>query len=382
MRERPGAFSAASSSADFTCAEATATSCSMASGCAAPRSVTGISPPSRASYSAPNRVSGSSTRRIGRRRRDASPVSTARIAVVATAPITSRAPVPLLPKSRTQSGSARPPTPLPQTRHIPSPSRSRSAPSADIALAVPSTSSASSRPETLVSPTASAPRIRALWEMDLSPGTGAVPASGPARRAVSGLGVWEASINVFDRPGQKWQTTPLSETGLHAGSITLVKAELGIKRVCPQCAARFYDLTKRPIECPKCHFSFEPESLYKQRRARQPEPVAVAPVLNEAEDDEETEETEEAEAEEEIVEAVPDEAPVVMSEDDDEVVEEEPEPEAAGMSVVDADDEDAVADIEVEDDEEEADDALLAEVEDDEDDVTDIIDADIEKDER
>jgi len=217
--------------------------------------------------------------------------------------------------------------------------------------------------------------------MDLSPGTAAVPFKGPARRAVSGLGVWEASINVFDRPGQKWQTTPLSETGLHAGSITLVKADLGIKRVCPQCASRFYDLTKRPIECPKCHFSFEPESLYKQRRARQPEPVAAVPVTNEAEDDEETEENEEAESEE-IVEAVPDEAPVVMSEDDDEVVEEEPEPEAAGMSVVDADEEDVVADIEVEDDEEEADDALLAEVEDDEDDVTDIIDADIEKDER
>jgi uncharacterized protein (TIGR02300 family) len=188
-------------------------------------------------------------------------------------------------------------------------------------------------------------------------------------------------MNVFDRPGQKWQTTPLSETGLHAGSITLVKADLGIKRVCPHCAARFYDLSKRPIECPKCHTTFEPESLFKQRRTRQPEPVVAAPVVNEAEDDEEAEETEEAEGEEEIVEPVPDEAPLVVSDDEDEVVEEEPEPESAGMSVVDGE-EDVVADIEVEDDEEEADDALLAEVEEDEDDVTDIIDADIEKDER
>ena len=49
MRERPGAFSAASSSADFTCADATATSCSMAMGSVAPLSVSGISPPSRAS---------------------------------------------------------------------------------------------------------------------------------------------------------------------------------------------------------------------------------------------------------------------------------------------------------------------------------------------
>jgi uncharacterized protein (TIGR02300 family) len=162
----------------------------------------------------------------------------------------------------------------------------------------------------------------------------------------------------------------------------LVKADLGIKRVCPQCAARFYDLQKRPIECPKCEFSFDPESLYKQRRTRQPEAVAAVPVPADAEDEEENEdENEEAEGEE-IVEPVADETPVVMSDDDDEVVEEEPEPESAGMSVRDADEEDVVGDIEVEDDEEEADDALLAEVEDDEDDVTDIIDADIKDDER
>ena len=65
---------------------------------------------------------------------------------------------------------------------------------------------------------------------------------------------------------------------IHAGSNTLVKADLGIKRVCPQCTARFYDLQKRPIECPKCQFSFEPESLYKQRRTRVPEAVAAVPI--------------------------------------------------------------------------------------------------------
>jgi uncharacterized protein (TIGR02300 family) len=159
----------------------------------------------------------------------------------------------------------------------------------------------------------------------------------------------------------------------------LVKPDLGVKRVCPQCAARFYDLQKRPIECPKCQFTFEPESLYKQRRTRQPEPVAAAPVVNEAED-EENEEAEENEGAE-IVEPVEDEAPVVMSEDDDEVVEEEPEPESAGMSVVDADEEDAAADIEVEAEEEEEEDTLLEEVEDEDEDVSDIIDADISKDE-
>ena len=48
----------------------------------------------------------------------------------------------------------------------------------------------------------------------------------------------------------------------------MVKADLGTKRACPSCAARFYDLTKRPIECPKCGFSYEPEALFKQRRSR------------------------------------------------------------------------------------------------------------------
>ena len=36
----------------------------------------------------------------------------------------------------------------------------------------------------------------------------------------------------------------------------MVKAELGTKRTCPSCAARFYDLLKNPIICPKCGVSF------------------------------------------------------------------------------------------------------------------------------
>ena len=138
--------------------------------------------------------------------------------------------------------------------------------------------------------------------------------------------------------------------------MTLVKADLGIKRICPSCSARFYDLQKRPIECPKCTFAFEPEALYKQRRPRQPEPAA--PVVVRARDEEETDEEEVEEAEETI--------------------------EDAGMSVVEGEDAE-IADIDVEDggiEEEEEDAALLAEVEDEEDDVSGIIDADIKEDER
>jgi len=32
----------------------------------------------------------------------------------------------------------------------------------------------------------------------------------------------------------------------------VVKPELGIKRLCTECGAKFYDLLKNPIVCPKC----------------------------------------------------------------------------------------------------------------------------------
>ena len=176
---------------------------------------------------------------------------------------------------------------------------------------------------------------------------------------------------------------PTFETGLHAGTQTLVKADLGTKRICPSCAARFYDLQKRPIECPKCAFTFEPEALYKQRRPRQPEPQPVVAVAREREEDEETDDEEEEAEEAELEGAeVIEEPPLVVGDDEDETVEEEPAEEDAGMSVVEPDAE--VADIEeIEDvvDDEDDDDGLLEEVEEDEDDVSGIIDADIGKDE-
>ena len=96
----------------------------------------------------------------------------------------------------------------------------------------------------------------------------------------------------------------------------MVKADLGTKRQCPSCASRFYDLTKRPIECPKCDYSFEPETLYKQRRGRQPEAAVAAGVVRaaEAEDEDAEDEDEdgEAEAEEEEEAEVVEEAPLIV----------------------------------------------------------------------
>ena len=181
---------------------------------------------------------------------------------------------------------------------------------------------------------------------------------------------------------------PLQQPLLH-GKIILVKADLGTKRACPSCAARFYDLTKRPIECPKCGFSYEPEALFKQRRSRVAEPAADAGVIaarnagNAEEEEEEDEDNESETEEEEEVEAVV-EAPLNVAptgEDEDEEVEEEEAEAESGMSVVEADEADVIEDIEVEDDEDEEDDDLLGEVEDAEDDVSGIIDPGIAKDE-
>src|SRR6185312_6935247 len=156
-----------------------------------------------------------------------------------------------------------------------------------------------------------------------------------------------------------------------AGRLTLVKADLGIKRVCPNCTARFYDLQKRPIECPKCEYSFEPESLYKQRRPRVAEPVAAQPAAEEEDDENESADKDDSDNEDEEEEVVVDEAPLIVPGDDDEEEEaEEAEEEDAGMAVVDADPE--IEDIEVEDDEDD-DAAGLLEEEEDEDDVSDII---------
>ena len=179
---------------------------------------------------------------------------------------------------------------------------------------------------------------------------------------------------------------PLQQPLLH-GKIILVKADLGTKRACPSCAARFYDLTKRPIECPKCGFSYEPEALFKQRRSRAVAPVAAGVVNaaeSEDEDEEDEDEDEAAESEEEEEAEVVVEAPLKIAatgEDEDEEAEEEEAEAESGMSVVDADEEVAIEDIEVEDDEDEAENDLLGEVEDEEDDVSGIIDPGIAKDE-
>jgi uncharacterized protein (TIGR02300 family) len=49
---------------------------------------------------------------------------------------------------------------------------------------------------------------------------------------------------------------PIPNINVSPEGSTVVKAELGTKRTCPSCAARFYDLLKNPIVCPKCGVTF------------------------------------------------------------------------------------------------------------------------------
>jgi uncharacterized protein (TIGR02300 family) len=59
----------------------------------------------------------------------------------------------------------------------------------------------------------------------------------------------------------------------------LTKPELGTKRDCPSCAAKFYDLGKSPAVCPKCKHEFVPEQAQKAKRAKPVEkPKEKAPV--------------------------------------------------------------------------------------------------------
>jgi uncharacterized protein (TIGR02300 family) len=48
----------------------------------------------------------------------------------------------------------------------------------------------------------------------------------------------------------------------------VVKASWGTKRTCQNCAARFYDLNKSPIKCPKCGREHDREDFVKVRRGR------------------------------------------------------------------------------------------------------------------
>jgi uncharacterized protein (TIGR02300 family) len=60
----------------------------------------------------------------------------------------------------------------------------------------------------------------------------------------------------------------------------VAKPELGTKRLCANCGAKFYDLSKTPIVCPKCATVFQMATPTRARAepVAAPPPVAKAPV--------------------------------------------------------------------------------------------------------
>ena len=129
----------------------------------------------------------------------------------------------------------------------------------------------------------------------------------------------------------------------------MAKPELGTKRLCANCGAKFYDLNKDPIVSPYTGQSY-PRSMF--------EPQAKAAAAA-AKPDEDEDEVEAADSAVELVSL--DEADAEATEKD---------------AVVTSED-----DIEVEDDVAPDDDTFLEEDEEGDDDVADLIDGDIEGDE-
>jgi len=123
---------------------------------------------------------------MGRRRNESSPVNAESNPCPASTPVSRRIAVPEFPMSRIFPGALSPESPVPRTRVV-LPQFLISAPNCRQALAVAFTSSASSNPSIADSPRARLARIKARWEMDLSPGGTSSPRNGAVTGAVSSI---------------------------------------------------------------------------------------------------------------------------------------------------------------------------------------------------
>ena len=139
----------------------------------------------------------------------------------------------------------------------------------------------------------------------------------------------------------------------------MANPELGTKRLCASCGAKFYDLKKNPIHCPKCGAAYE-VVVVATRPVRPAGPVTARPPVPEEAPAPEPQEVETVSLEEADAEA--------------QGAAKKPAPAEAGIE------EDAgFEEEEVEMDESPADDDTFIEEQEEEDaDVTDIIGGDIE----
>jgi uncharacterized protein (TIGR02300 family) len=106
----------------------------------------------------------------------------------------------------------------------------------------------------------------------------------------------------------------------------MAKPELGTKRVCVACGARFYDLQKTPAVCPKCGTEQPPDqprsrrpggNVTEDKRPKKPAVADDADVEVEATEDETDDNVlEDASDLEDDADAIPDEIEVETESDD------------------------------------------------------------------
>jgi uncharacterized protein (TIGR02300 family) len=143
----------------------------------------------------------------------------------------------------------------------------------------------------------------------------------------------------------------------------LALPELGAKQICPNCQAKFYDLTRRPAHCPKCGHDFDPDEAVRTRRVRARAAPAGREVEDEAEDQVletgvEAEDEEEDEAVTPELDAAVDDPVLVVDDEDGEVIAPPEDDLAAFQEEEDLEDEDSDVPF-LEDEEDDFDDADL-----------------------
>lgn len=145
----------------------------------------------------------------------------------------------------------------------------------------------------------------------------------------------------------------------------VVKPEWGVKRTCHSCGAKFYDLKRDPIVCPKCGTTFDFETALKSRKVRTVADAKPVPAKAKAKarpvKDEDTDALEDIEDIEDV-EDVDDDDVLAEEEDADDTLDDVV---VTGPKRVASDDEDEDEDIDLDLDDEDEDEALLVDDEDD-----------------
>lgn len=102
----------------------------------------------------------------------------------------------------------------------------------------------------------------------------------------------------------------------------MAKTDLGAKQVCPNCGAKFYDLSRRPAVCPKCTTSFDPAEEGVRARRSRARVTTHGPAYEDEDEEVDAKAKPGGDEEEDEVEAAPEvdaeaEAEPLLSTDDD-----------------------------------------------------------------